>query len=92
MFFRGYKVTSILLAVVIVAINIFFVADTIMEENFNVLIHSVIYVLAVGYFALIVYTVVHMFVSIAGDKYNNVPWVQKYVSVPLNENNRNHTI
>lgn len=84
--------TSILLAVVIIAINIFFVADTIMEENLSVLVLSVIYALAVGYFALIVYTVVHMFVSIAGDKYTNVPWVQKYVSVPLKENNRNRTI
>ncbi|XP_048524636.1 protein Malvolio isoform X2 [Dendroctonus ponderosae] len=87
-----YKITSIFLATAIIGINIFFVATTIQEENLNTYILASIYILSVGYFFLVAYVVVHMFISFTGDTYNEVPWVKKYMILPLDENNRNHVL
>ncbi|CAG9766746.1 unnamed protein product [Ceutorhynchus assimilis] len=86
----GYKITSVLLTIVIVTINIFFVVNTIQESDFSNGILAVIFVLAVGYFILVIYTMVHMIVSFTKDNCENVHWVRKYFTMPLNEKNRHY--
>ncbi|XP_050293730.1 protein Malvolio-like [Anthonomus grandis grandis] len=79
----AYKVVSVLLAAVIIAINIFFVSNTIAESDFDTYVLVVIYILAVAYFVLVVYTLIHMVISFSGEKHFEKPWVKKYFSVSL---------
>ncbi|XP_066260691.1 protein Malvolio-like [Euwallacea similis] len=83
----GYKTVSILLAVAIIAINVFFVIS---EIGKNIIVLVLVYIYAVFYIIFVVYVAVHMILSFGGDKYNHIGWVQKYFTVPLDENNRQY--
>lgn len=84
----AYKVAAIFLGALIVAINIFFVASTIEGWNLDSFVLALIYLIALGYFLLVVYTTLHMFVSFGGTSLENAPWIQKYVIVALDTKNQ----
>ncbi|KAL1490533.1 hypothetical protein ABEB36_013209 [Hypothenemus hampei] len=85
-----YKISSICLAVLIVAINIFFVVMEVREQDLNVAVIVVIYLGAAVYFLFVTYVVIHMVLSFEGDKYHNVSWAKKYFVVPLDESKRHY--
>ncbi|XP_060526013.1 protein Malvolio-like [Cylas formicarius] len=81
----AYKITSLILSIIIIAINIFFVVSKIEEWDLHVGLIVLIYVFSVAYLLLIVYIGLHMYVSFGGKSIEDHPLVRKYLIVPLPE-------
>lgn len=90
MLFRLYKITSILLSIVVVAINIFFIITELNGENFNIGVIVLIYIFSFLYCVFVIYVVIHMVIAFGGDKYQHIPWVEKYFTICLDDHNRHY--
>lgn len=75
----GNKIVSILLSIVVIAINIFFVTSTIEEAGLSAGIMSIIIIFAILYLAFCVYLVLHMAACMGNQRVLSWPFVQKYV-------------
>lgn len=73
------RILFTLLSVVIIGINIFFVTDTIIEQNINSLFFIPIGIAAILYFVFVLYLALHCYISFGNKKIEHHPWVQKYV-------------
>ncbi|XP_076257520.1 protein Malvolio-like [Rhynchophorus ferrugineus] len=78
-----YKITSVFLGAIIIAINIFFVVSTIQGWDLNVWVLLPIYLLSILYFVFTIYIVFHMYISFGGKQLENAKWVQRYVMKTL---------
>uniref|UniRef100_V5GXD1 Protein Malvolio n=1 Tax=Anoplophora glabripennis TaxID=217634 RepID=V5GXD1_ANOGL len=77
------KIVSIILSVIIVGINIYFVAEQLIELDLAVGWQVLIYIITILYFLLIVYISIHMYISMGGTKLENNEFMQKYVYIPI---------
>lgn len=76
---RLTKIISVIVGIVITFINIYFVAETIIDLHIDVYIYIPIGILTIIYFAFVIYLVVHFYVSLGGKSLEEHPWIQKYV-------------
>ncbi|XP_072395951.1 protein Malvolio-like [Diabrotica undecimpunctata] len=75
---------SICLAVIIISINIFFVSEKLYEANLPLYALVIICIVAVGYFILVVYISIHLYVGMVGIGLNEKnSYVEKFVMVPM---------
>ncbi|RZC34602.1 Malvolio [Asbolus verrucosus] len=73
------KVIAIVLSVVIIGINIFFVTGTILEQDIDPDIYIGIGIVAALYFTFVLYLALHLYVSLGNKRIESHPWIQKYV-------------
>ncbi|KAJ8918139.1 hypothetical protein NQ315_011596 [Exocentrus adspersus] len=73
------KVVSIILGIVIVGINVYFVAEQLLELDLDVGWQVVVYILSLLYFVFIVYLTFHLYISMTYTELENNKAVQKYV-------------
>lgn len=77
------KIVSIILSIVIVGINIYFVAEQVIGLDLAVGWEILIYILTILYFIFIVYITLHMYVSMGNTELENNELIQKYVYIPI---------
>ncbi|XP_055384851.1 protein Malvolio isoform X2 [Condylostylus longicornis] len=75
----GNKVVSILLTIVVISINIFFVVSQIMEHHLGSGYIVLIAFVAVAYIIFNFYLIIHMAANMGHNKLSNMTVVQKYV-------------
>ncbi|KAJ8964406.1 hypothetical protein NQ317_003100 [Molorchus minor] len=85
----AFFVTSILLSVVIVGINVFFVAQQLIDLDLAIGLQIVVYFVAFIYFVFILYLSLHLYISLGNKKLENHPKILKYVFVPVGESPKN---
>lgn len=81
--FRVLNIISILLAMVIISINIFFVSEKLIQAELPIYGLSMICVLSVFYFALIAYFSFHLYIGLRGKSVDKGSMVEKYVMTPI---------
>ncbi|CAH1993268.1 unnamed protein product [Acanthoscelides obtectus] len=79
------KIISLMLSVVIVVINIYFVVEKLLNLSLQLYIVSIIYILAVCYFIFIMYLVIHLYIAMGGTWMSDHPAIAKFVIVPLGQ-------
>lgn len=77
------NIISILLAMVIISINIFFVSEKLIQAELPIYGLSMICVLSVFYFALIAYFSFHLYIGLRGKSVDKGSMVEKYVMTPI---------
>jgi len=80
-FANGYvnRVVAILLSVVVIGINIFFVMSRVQEAELSPGWISLVVIFAIAYIAFNFYLVIHMSCSIGGTWFTQFSFVRKYV-------------
>lgn len=78
----GNKVASILLSILVIAINTYFVVNTVYEFNLHWVMIFVIVVIGIIYLLFCVYLVVHMAVSMGNTTLMRYDFITKYVVGP----------
>ncbi|KAJ3628160.1 hypothetical protein MTP99_015485 [Tenebrio molitor] len=76
------KVVFVILSVVIIAINIFFVTGTLADLDINSNVFIAIGIAAAIYFIFVLYLALHCYISFGNKRIENHPWIQKYVIYP----------
>jgi hypothetical protein len=79
---RFMKVVFVILSVVIIAINIFFVTGTLADLDINSNVFIAIGIAAAIYFIFVLYLALHCYISFGNKRIENHPWIQKYVIYP----------
>lgn len=74
----------------VIAINIFFIITEINGDNLNIYMIVLIYIFSFLYCAFVIYVVIHMVIAFGGDKYQHIPWVEKYFTICLDDHNRHY--
>lgn len=87
--YSSVKIVSIVLSLVIVGINIYFVAEQLIELDLDVGWQVLIYLGTVLYFLFIVYISVHMYISMGNTNLENNELIQKYVYIPIVQSGTN---
>ncbi|XP_056643599.1 protein Malvolio-like isoform X1 [Diorhabda sublineata] len=78
------NILSIFLAIIVISINIFFVTDKLQELDLPLYGTTLICLLAVGYFILIIYISLHLFVGMSGINISEKnTLIEKYIMVPI---------
>jgi len=80
-FANGYvnRIVSILLSVVVIGINIFFVMSRVQDADLSAGWISLVVIFAIAYIAFNVYLVIHMCCSIGSTWFTQFSFVRKYV-------------
>lgn len=81
LFFSVIKIVSILLSLVIIAINIYFVYNTVDELELSAGLIAAVIVYGVLYLLFCVYLGIHLAVSMGNQTLAKIGFVQKYVMV-----------
>lgn len=81
LFYSIIKIISILLSVIVIAINIFFVYNTVDELELGQGLIAVVIVYGVLYLLFCVYLAIHLAVSMGNKTLAKLSFVQKYVMV-----------
>nr|CAH7718716.1 unnamed protein product [Callosobruchus chinensis] len=79
------KIISLMLSVTIVAINIYFVVEKLLQLSLQLYIVTVVYVLASCYFVFILYLVIHLYIAMGGTWMRHHPAVSKFVMVEIGQ-------
>lgn len=82
------KTIAILLSVIVIAINVFFVYGTLSELNLSAGLITVIVIVAILYLIFVLYLSVHMIASMRNDNLMHIPFIKKYV---MNDGDRTLT-
>ncbi|KAJ8951986.1 hypothetical protein NQ318_010732 [Aromia moschata] len=85
----AFKIVSVILSVVIVGINIYFVAVQLVELELNIGVQLVIYLVALIYFIFIIYLSLHLYISLGDKNIENHPLMLKYVFTPIGQSPKN---
>ncbi|XP_059610455.1 protein Malvolio isoform X1 [Phlebotomus argentipes] len=76
----GNKIVSILLSILVIAINIFFVIDQVNHSNLHTGWMVLIVLFGIAYICFNIYLVIHMAVNMGSERLAEMPLVQKYVT------------
>ncbi|KAJ8932859.1 hypothetical protein NQ314_014387 [Rhamnusium bicolor] len=83
------KIVSIFLGLIILAINIYFVVQQLIDLDLDIGFQILIYFLAIIYFLFVIYLSVHLYVSLGNTEFENHPVIQNYVFVPVGQAPKN---
>lgn len=75
----AFKVCSIVLGIIVIAINAFFVVTKILESDLSTLVIILIVILSICYSIFVLYLSLHMVISFGSTKLENVTLIQQYV-------------
>lgn len=81
--FRANKVVSILLSIVVIGINTYFVINTVNELNLHWFPITIIVIVGIMYLIFCAYLVVHMVISMGNTSLLRYGFVKKYVMGPV---------
>ncbi|KAK9874628.1 hypothetical protein WA026_005456 [Henosepilachna vigintioctopunctata] len=73
------KVCSLVLGVIVVGINVFFVVTKLQELELQLIFIILIIILAVLYLLFVVYLTIHLYISFGNTSLEDYPFIQKYV-------------
>lgn len=79
--FRIIKTIAILLSLVVIGINIFFVYNTVDELEISEGLLAIVIIYGILYLVFCVYLGIHLAVSMGNQALSNMPLIQKYVMV-----------
>lgn len=82
-FFRGNKIASIILSIVVITINTYFVVNTVNEHNLHWFFLLVIIIVGIFYLLFCFYLVVHMAISMGNTSLLRYHFVNKYIMGPV---------
>lgn len=83
--FRTMKIISILLSMIVIGINVFFVYRTVSELNLSFGPIIAIIIVAIFYMILVIYLAIHMIVSLQSNNFMHIDFIKKFV---LNDDER----
>lgn len=83
--FRGNKIASILLSVVVIGINTYFVIETVKALELEWFALTGVAIVGVFYLLFCTYLVIHMAVSMGNRNLLNYSFVNKYIMSPITE-------
>ncbi|GAB0088235.1 protein Malvolio [Sergentomyia squamirostris] len=76
----GNKIVSILLSILVIAINIFFVIDQVNHSDLHSAWMVLVVLFGIAYICFNIYLVIHMAVNMGSERLAEMPLVQKYVT------------
>lgn len=82
-FFRGNKIASIILSVVVIAINTYFVVNTVNEHHLHWFFLLLVIVIGIFYLVFCFYLVLHMAISMGNTSLLRYNFVNKYIMGPV---------